>query len=196
MKELKDVIAENLLNLRQAKKFTQLEIAEKLNYTDKSVSKWEHGDVTPPVEVLKALADIYGVSLDYIVTENPEGIIVDTKPEKREFSNKIWITLLAVSLVWLIAVIFFVYAMTLQGVTLWQIFVSAVPVSCIVLLVFNGIWGKRAYTFIIITVLVWSILTTFFVWMIKYVVWPIFILGIPLQIAIILWAMMKPRNKR
>ena len=194
MKELKDVIAENLLFLRQRKKFTQLEIAEKLNYTDKSVSKWEHGDVTPPVEVLKALADIYGVSLDYIVTENPENS-VDIKSEKKEFSNKIWITLLAVSLVWLIAVIFFVYSMTLRGVTVWQIFVTAVPISCIVLLVFNGIWGKRFYAFVIITVLVWSILASFFVWTLKYVLWPIFILGVPLQIAIILWSMMKPRKK-
>ena len=194
MKELKDVIAENLLFLRQRKKFTQLEIAEKLNYTDKSVSKWEHGDVTPPVEVLKALADIYGVSLDYIVTENPENS-VDIKSEKKEVSNKIWITLLAVSLVWLIAVIFFVYSMTLRGVTVWQIFVTAVPISCIVLLVFNGIWGKRFYAFVIITVLVWSILASFFVWTLKYVLWPIFILGVPLQIAIILWSMMKPRKK-
>lgn len=193
MKELKDVIAENLLNLRQRKGYTQLELAERLNYTDKSVSKWEHGDVTPPVEVLKSLADIYGVTLDYLVSEH-EGEVVDVKEGKNEQSNKIWITLLAVSLVWLIAVIFFVYSITLRQVAVWQIFVSAVPVSAVVLIVFNGIWGERKYAFILITVLVWSILATFFVWMLKYVLWPIFILGVPLQIAIILWAMMKPRK--
>ncbi len=194
MKELKDVIAENLLNLRLSKKYTQLEIAEKLNYTDKSVSKWEHGDVTPPVEVLKALTDIYGVTLDYVVTEHEDFSELKTTV-KKENTNKIIITLLSVSLVWLIAVIFFVYEITLQNEIFWEVFVAAVPLSSIVLIVFNGIWGRRAFTFILITILVWSILATFFVFTLKYVLWPIFILGVPLQVAIILWAMMKPRRK-
>jgi transcriptional regulator with XRE-family HTH domain len=194
MKELKDIIAENLLALRQQKKITQLEVAERLNYTDKSVSKWERGDVTPPVEVLKALADMYGVSLDYLTTERTGEVIISEKAQKKEFSNKIWITLLAVSLVWLIAVIFFVYAITLHQVVAWQVFVTAVPISCIVLLVFNGIWGKRKFTFIIITVLVWSVLTTVFVYTLKYTLWPLFILGVPLQVAIVLWSMITPKK--
>lgn len=194
MKELKDIIAENLLALRQQKKITQLEVAERLNYTDKSVSKWERGDVTPPVEVLKALADMYGVSLDYLTTERTGEVVISEKAQKKEFSNKIWITLLAVSLVWLIAVIFFVYAITLHQVVTWQVFVTAVPISCIVLLVFNGIWGKRKFTFIIITALVWSVLATVFVYTLKYTLWPLFILGVPLQVAIVLWSMITPKK--
>ena len=71
MKEIKEIIAENLIRLRQDNNMTQTAVAEKLNYTDKSVSKWEHGETTPPVEVLKKIAELYGVSLDYLVTENP-----------------------------------------------------------------------------------------------------------------------------
>jgi len=196
MKELKDIIAENLLALRQEKKLTQLEVAQTLNYTDKSVSKWEHGDVVPPVEVLKALADLYGVTLDYLVTEDPVKPVRPVKPEGRGKKNKLLITLLAVSIVWLVAVICFVYAMTLHDLALWQIFVAAVPVSCIVLLVFNGIWGKRRYTFIITTVLVWSILATVFLCTLRYALWPIFFLGIPLQVAIVLWSMLDPKRKK
>ena len=72
MENIKDIIAINLSNLRNKANMTQSELAQKLNYTDKSVSKWEHGETTPPIDVLKSLADLFGVSLDYLVTQNPD----------------------------------------------------------------------------------------------------------------------------
>ena len=51
MKDVKDILAENLTHLRQASGITQSELAKRLNYTDKSVSKWEHGDAVPPIDV-------------------------------------------------------------------------------------------------------------------------------------------------
>lgn len=195
MKTIKEIIAENLTALRLQKNYTQSELAEKLNYTDKSVSKWEHGETTPPIEVLKSLADIYGVTVDYLITESGEYSFDKLYSSKKNQPNKIWITLLAVSLIWLIATISFVYAFILYQISLWQAFVIAVPLSSIVLLVFNGIWGKRKFIFIITSVLVWSVLASIFVCTLSFTPWPIFILGIPLQIAIILWSMMKTNKK-
>ena len=195
MENIKDIIAKKLLYLRQKNNFTQSELAEKLNYTDKSISKWEHGESTPPIEVLKAVADIYGDPLDYLVNESLEANYDRRYNYKENRANKLLITLLAVSTVWIIATVLFVYNSLLTGTSLWILFVLALPVSCIVLLVFNCIWGKRLFTFIIISVLIWSILATLYLVFLEYNIWSVFIIGVPLQIATFLWALLKTNKK-
>lgn len=196
MKELREIIGKNLTTLRLEYKMTQAELAEKLNYTDKSVSKWENGDAMPPVDTLKSLADLYGVTLDYLVTENPdEGFRDNIYSAKENNLNKLIITLLATSLVWLIATLLYVYAISLAGFVFWQVFIYAVPVTAIVLIVFNGIWGKRVFTFILISVLVWTTLLSVYIFFLENNPWAIFIIGIPLQIATVLWMQLKPKRK-
>ena len=194
--DIKQTIAQNLTRLRQAKGYTQNEIAKVFNYTDKSVSKWEHGDATPPIDVLKDLADFYNVSLDDLVTEHGESFDKVYKG-KKNVTNKIIITLLATSIVWLIATLVYVYLSTANSVIRpWLFYIYAIPVSSIVLLVFNGIWGKRKFIFIICSILVWSILLSVYLSLLKYNLWLLFIIGIPLQIACILWSFMKPTKKK
>ena len=69
MQELKFIIAKNIQALRQEKGMTQVELAEKLNYSDKSVSKWERGESLPDITVLKGIADLFEVSLDYLTED-------------------------------------------------------------------------------------------------------------------------------
>ncbi|MBQ9104315.1 MAG: helix-turn-helix transcriptional regulator [Clostridia bacterium] len=191
MNEIKDIIAQNLTKLRQSRNLTQSELAETLNYSDKSISKWEHGDATPPIEVLKRIADLYDVSLDFLVTENPNTVYDKKYGRKGNNQNKIIITLLAVSLVWLTSVILYVYGSLLAGQNYWILFVLSVPVSSIVLIVFNSIWGKVKHTFILVSILVWSTLATIYLHFISYNPWMIFFIGVPLQIGIILWSQLK-----
>ncbi len=197
MKNVKEVIAKNLILLRQEKGYTQAELANILNYTDKSVSKWENGDVTPPIDVLKALADIYGVSLDYLTEEiSPENL--DRKYRSIENNlNKIFITSLAVVFVWLVATVLFVYSSLLRLEKPYLLFIIAVPISFFFLQIFNFIWGKKKFTFVIASLLTWSTLATIYLCYIEYTLWTIFLIGIPLQIAIILWSQLKSsRNKK
>ena len=196
MSEVRQNIAENLYRLRLESNLTQSELAEKLNYTDKSVSKWEKGDATPPIDTLKELADLYGVSLDYITSKDPDDSLRNNHYSSKENNtNKIIITILAVSIVWLIATVCYVYGFILSNLVLWKVFVYAVPLSTIILLIFNGIWGKRKYIFIICSVLIWSALASFYVLFIKDNPWALFFIGIPLQIGTILWANLKPSRK-
>ena len=58
MKDVRQIIAENLIELRKVNKLTQLELAEKLNYSDKAISKWERGESLPDVEILCQIADL------------------------------------------------------------------------------------------------------------------------------------------
>ena len=191
MKSIKEILATNLTNLRLERGWTQSELAEKLNYTDKSISKWEHGETTPPIDVLKELSTLYDVSLDFLTTDSPDETYDRVFNDRRNKTNKIIITCLAVSLVWLASTIFYVYTSILLNKSYWISFVIAVPLSVIVLMIFNGIWGKRIYKFYLTSILIWSILTTIFLLVPKYNLWIIYILGVPLQIATILWSFLR-----
>ena len=198
-KDIKSNVAKNLVYLRQKSKLTQGELAKKINYTDKSISKWEHGDAIPSVEVLSEIADFFGVTIDFLISDNAEQNYDKVYNLKENVSNKIFITALAVSIVWLIATILYVYGLTFTNNNHWILFVASVPISSIVLLVFNGIWGKRKNIFIITSLLQWSILATVFLAFLIYfnaATWPIFILGVPVQIGIILWSLLKPSKKQ
>ena len=195
MNNAKEMLAVNLVKLRLESKMTQSEVAEKLNYTDKSVSKWERGEAIPPIDVLKDIANLYGVSLDYLVADT-ENVSYDKRyTSKANNTNKVIITLLAVSIVWIVATVLFTYGIIFAGQSFWILFIAACPLTAVVLIVFNSIWGKRKYTFILISVLIWALITTIFLFFLStpshYNLWAIFILGIPLQIATILWSQLK-----
>ncbi len=193
MSEVLDNLAKNLTKLRLDSGMTQAELAQRLNYTDKAVSKWEHGDTTPPIDVLKTLADIYGVSIDYLISDNEGADFYNKNESNYKKTNKIIITSLSVSLVWLLAVMIFSYALigAWELKSPWKLFVYAVPISAIVLIVFNGIWGRRSFTFILVSILVWSLLTSIYVCFLDYNIWAVYLIGVPLQIAIILWSGLK-----
>lgn len=204
MEKLKPIIAKNISDLRKNIGLTQIELAEKLNYTDKAVSKWERGDSVPDVAVLKSLADLFGVTVDYMLTEDHSEVTV--KQEKRKASHLV-ISLLSVMLVWTVAtlayVILGVIPWTDEPLTkIWIVYVYAVPVSAIVLIIFNSIWGNRRRNYLFISVLVWSIFIALFLtlWLLNVGgnrLWMILLLGIPAQIIIILWSHLRVRrNKR
>ena len=111
--------------------------------------------------------------------------------------NKLVITLLSISLVWFIATLVFVYSQLIFNIYAWQVFIWAIPITCIIGIVFNAIWGKRQLMFPIISILVWSLITSIFIQVLPiYNLSLIFFLGIPLQVAIILWSFLKPRRSK
>ena len=203
MDDLKPVIAKNITDLRKAADMTQAQLAEKLNYSDKAVSKWERGDAIPGVITLKEVADLFGVTVDYLLTEEHTA----EKEIKREFTkrqrrNHLIISLLSTMTVWLAATIIYVSISlsTLFGLPeAWLAFAFAVAASCIILLIFNSIWGKVKRNFVIITIFLWSLLIslclTFFFVSGESHIWLLLAVGIPLQIMILLWSGLKQKKK-
>lgn len=193
MEELKKVIGKNIIELRKKMGLTQAELAEKINYSDKAVSKWECGDAVPDIAVLKQLAEFLGVTVDYLLHESHEEQVVPIHESNVTKRNKKIITALSVSLVWLVATLFFViFDYTIPNFNAnWLVFVYAIPVSFIVTLVFNSIWGKKRRNFAIITGLVWSFLACIYLTFLQFNLWLIFMMGIPAQIIIILWSGIK-----
>lgn len=193
MKELKNIIADNLMNLRKANKLTQLELAEKLNYSDKAISKWERGESLPDVLMLKSLADMYSVNVDYLMTEHTleEARKVKKSPK---LNNKLIVTLLSCLAVWACATIIYVNLYITKGYNFWMIWLWAVPVSSVLLVVFSGIWGNKKLVLMSITLLLWSLLTCTHIQFLEYNVWSVYLLGIPLQLAIILCGNIKSKK--
>ena len=191
MKELKNIVAENLTFLRKQNKLTQLELAEKLNYSDKSVSKWEHAETLPDIEILKKLADLYGVTLDYIVSEEKHEEKVKFYKKRQNTQNQIIISLLGISFVWLVAVLIFVYSNIILNANYWLVYIWALPVCCAVLFYFNKMWGNKKWLYFIMSCFVWTLLLAVYLQFLNYNMYLIFLIALPVQVAIILWSKLK-----
>ena len=70
MDDVRGALAANLAELRKEENLTQAEFAAQFNYSDKAVSKWERGDSLPDVVMLKTIADLYGLRVDDLLTED------------------------------------------------------------------------------------------------------------------------------
>ena len=195
MTELRDTIAKNICDLRTGAGMTQLSLAEVLNYSDKAVSKWERGESVPDIFMLKRIADYFGVTVDYLLeSDHTESIEQTIEHHKFVSRNRFIISFLATALVWLIATFAFVTMLIFSpdlALRPWLMFIYAIPVSATVALVFNSIWGRRKMNYPIISVLVWSLLLAVFMSLLIVFginIWPVFILGIPGQVIIIIWS--------
>ena len=203
--DIKSVIAKNIIALRQSAGITQTQLAEKINYSDKAVSKWERGESLPDIAVLKTIADLFGVTLDWLVEEEhtlPADKVtedVDARA-KRKRTNRIAISYMSVILVWLIATAVFVILDTVPSVKVlhWLSFAYAAPASAVVWLVFNSIWFNLRRNYFIISLLMWSLIAALFInlALCGITIWQLFLLGIPGQIIIVSWSAIRINSTR
>ena len=170
---------------------TQAELAERLNYSDKAISKWERAESIPDIYILKRLADMFGVTVDWLIKDNGEHPITENN---RKAKNHKLITLISAASVWFVALVVFVSCWIANKAVyaLWLIFVAAVPATAILLLIFNSIWGKRKRlkNMLIISALIWSGLALIFLMLLRLAgmtsAWMIFLVGIPAQVVVVL----------
>lgn len=201
MEQIKKAIAKNISELRKEFGYTQFELAEKLNYSDKSVSKWERAEAIPDVVVLKEIADLFGVTLDYMISIEHEVKSISKTNIRSKLHNRAFITGICIILVWLIATMAFVILdITIGGIKLhWLSFVYSVPTTMVVWLIFNSIWFNQRRNFMIISLLMWSGLAALFISFLLFEIniCRIFIVGIPGQIIIFMWSRLKyKRNNK
>lgn len=161
---------------------TQFELGKKLNYSDKAISKWERGEAIPDAYILKQMSELFHVSVDYILTDHSSE---EEKIAPSRHNNYMTITKISIVGVWTLAIFIFIIFWAL-GYIEWLIFVYTLPISLIVLLVLNSIWGNSKNNFYIISGLVWSIIVAIYMSFFKYNLWLLFILGIPSEIIIYL----------
>ncbi|MBE6529154.1 MAG: helix-turn-helix transcriptional regulator [Ruminococcaceae bacterium] len=201
MENLEQIVAQNLTELRKSKKWTQAELAEKINYSDKSVSKWERGEALPDLKVLAQMAELFGVTLDFFVTENAAAERASFESPKSELGYRIGVELLAVCAVWLVSLSLFLFGSTTPALHLpniWMALIWAVPASALIMVFFSIRWKFRITAIVFESILCWTTLTSVFLQLlVRYQVnlWHLFLIGIPLQGAIILWAQVRKQRR-
>ena len=189
--DIKEIFSKNFATLRKTYNLTQAEFAEKINYSDKAVSKWERGESLPDLEVTKQIADFFGVTVDYLLTEHSEQVKAKYNIPVKRFL----ICGLSTGLAWLIATLCFAFIQLLipTATKTWLSFVIAVPVTMIILLVLTSVWGKTLTNMFITSGLVWSVIATLYIVLINTLaspppsLWLLWLIGIPLQVLVILW---------
>ncbi len=186
MQSLEQIVAANIATLRKNAGWTQAELAEKINYSDKSISKWERGEALPDLKVMTQLADLFGVTVDCFLSRGGAEQYRNYMSPKVQRSYQIWVTVLMVFMVWLVATAVFVYTAIYTSAFMWQVFVWAVPVSCFVINSCDRrFFGKRltVYTH---SALTWSLITAIFLQWLSLNMWMLYLLAVPAQAVIIL----------
>ena len=183
MEDLKFITAANIISLRTKAGMTQAQLAELLNYSDKSVSKWERAEAVPDAYVLKHMSEIFVVSVDYLLSSHNDWEPISQK-QKRRYRSEI-IVLISMAGIWTLAFFIFIIGWIL-GHMLWLVFIYAVPISLITLLVFNSVWenGKRNYY--IVSTLVASIFVMVYLTLLRWNPWQLLLLIIPAELIVFL----------
>lgn len=203
--KLKKTLSKNLIHFRKLSRLTQSELAEKINYSDKSVSKWERAEGTPDILVLSELAELYGITVNDFLDENAK-----EKKSKLPLSNRqrTFITILSAGLVWLVATVVFVLLSIILGFvgadfrSKWIVFIYAVPIMSIVTLILSNIWKNTPASYISSTLLIWGVTVSIHLSIIVFVLNTpvmslIYLVAGVLQVLLTLWYLMKHlKNKR
>jgi len=193
MENINEHVSKNITLLRKENKWTQQDLADKLNYSDKTISKWERGESTPDIEMLCKVAEIFNVDLDYLVTEHTENDIKKHQNDSQIRIRNILILIMMCVAVYLIAAIIFVYA-TLRDPNnakrFWVTFLMAVPICALI----SNLYARRMHKWLMrlisVSIFVWTIIASVYCGSLtlgQNNFWLLFLIGIPIQAAICLF---------
>ena len=207
--KLKNQIGTNIALYRKRAGLTQAGLAEKLNYSDKAVSKWERGESIPDVLILMQLAEQFEIGVNDLL-EDPNALPEETtrfqhameqvseKALKRKANKNIILGLSSI-LVWFVALFIYVIVSSFDIPYSWLAFFYAVPANCIVLLSLRSAWHDFRWNRGLISGIMWGALTSIHMTLLTLLsinMWKIYLLGILGELAIILWfRMFRPSHK-
>ena len=190
MAAIKEHIATNIASLRKNAGMSQAELAERLHYSDKAISKWERGESTPDVESLDEISKIFNVSIEYLFKEHEQGdkpgIGVGEKNKRIAFLS------LLIAGIWTICIICFVFGYTTPGVpnknTYYLALIWAIPLTFLIAVLFGAKHKMKLWLCICSSLLLWTLLLSIYLTVLMFYsnVWYMFFIGLPLQAAILI----------
>lgn len=193
MENIRQIISENLINLRHINNLTQEEFARKVNYSDKAISRWETGESLPSYETLQLLAIAYNVDITYFFIHH------ESDEEKRmsieKEGNRRLVLIFAITAIWTLLTAAFTYLAIMHDKYIWQLFIWGIPTSSIPFLWYNHIsWNKKRIWIIFSSILLWSLIAGFYLQFLDYNLWMLFLVGIPIQVCLIALSFLRYPN--
>ena len=200
---IQNTLIQNLITVRKHRGLTQTELGKQIGYSDKTISKWENGDSCPSIEALYQLSQFYGVSIDDLLSESfqivekgeeetePESDVQDTRSY-----HKVILAILLPLMMYVVAVPIFVVLLMCSVPHAWLAFIDAIPFVLLSLLFLGYRWHFKVMTYISGSGIMWTVALAVFLHLLVCGVnaWPLFLAPIPLQIAIILLAVLKKKK--
>ena len=190
LSELKLISASNIIKLRTRAGLTQAELGEKLNYSDKTISKWERGEAIPDAYVLTQMAELFGVTVDYLLSshdawESPEQQEEEEQRQaERHYSTNVIIAISVLG-VWTMALTIFVM-LWLFDIILWQTFVVALPVSILTYMVLICVFRRRKHLQFVIAAFVLSMFILLYFTLPMQKPWQLFLIAVPAEVIVFL----------
>ena len=197
MSNVKETVRSNLVKLRKEHKFTQMELAEKIGYSDKAISRWETGEVNPDIETLDRLAEIYGVDITVFFTEYDAKEYKTKSLREMQLGRKLAVWILLIVAIWYMGIMLFIYSSTFEvdSSRSWLIFIWLLPITFLVCSLINVKWGHNIAGIIFNSLLCWTLLTAIYLQLLAYNIYLLFISGVPIQIAILILAYMRCKKQ-
>ena len=195
--KLKNQLGANIVMYRKRDGLTQAGLAEKLNYSDKAVSKWERGESTPDVLTLVQLAELFDVTVNDLLSD-PDALPENTGPVEKVMeravqmatknkANKRSVLALSSLCVWFLALLSFVIVSSLDIHNSWLAFIYAIPVDAIVRLSLRSAWRDCRWNIWLVSAIMWGLLLSVYMSLMMFGdlnIWKLFLLGIPGQLAV------------
>lgn len=189
-KSIRLIIAKNISGLRKREHMTQAELAEKLYYSDKAVSKWERAESLPDAEMLYQIAQIFQVEIQYLFTEHEDlGFTIEeqNRLKKKEAGYRCLFIISVVIILFTMFLTILIGTMDYLGASNSSIFLFFLPLIPTVLLIVNLIMGRKRLNLVFVSLIIWTIAEAFYVYFSKFNLTILFAIALVLEIAILLW---------
>ena len=197
LSELKLISASNIIKLRTEAGLTQAELGEKLNYSDKTISKWERGEAIPDAYVLTQMAEIFGVTVDYLLSSHDAWEPPEQQAARQEEAGYSVNMIIAISVlgVWTMALTIFVL-LWLFDIILWETFIVALPVSILTYMVLICVFRRRQHLQFVIAAFVLSMFILLYFTLPMQKPWQLFLIAIPAEIIVFLSCNIRRRPRK
>ena len=207
--KLKNQLGANIAAFRKSSGLTQAALAERINFSDKAVSKWERGESIPDVLTLMELARLFNITVDDLLKDHnalPENVgkveqvmgNVVEKTLKRKADKRIIAQLCSI-LVWFVALFIYVVVSSMDIPKSWVTFFYAIPADAIVQLSMRSAWHDFRWNKTLISIIMWGTILSIYMSLLMFWgfnIWKLFLLGVPGQLAIFLWFRMYRKSPK
>ena len=186
LSDLKLISASNIINLRTAHGMTQAELGAKLNYSDKTISKWERGEAIPDAFVLVQMAELFGVTVNDLLSAHDKWEPPRDEKEvpERSYSVKVIIAIVLLGIFTMALAVF--VTLWLIDIIEWRVFLVALSVEILVYMILICVFKHGRHLQYILAAFVLSLFVLAYFFLPIHRPWQLFLLAVPAEAIVFL----------